>query len=276
MVNNKIIYLNSFLVALLFLVIIHEKPTITTLATYATSPEVKSVIDVLAQDNSLKLLGEGAPICIVVEIDNQTTYYFNISRRDNFVSVEEKYCADPDQDNIIIKFNSYEDLLLLKSNPQKFIKEKRNKGYYIFPSNFVKEGGEVACDYQFQKNYCPPLYYHFNKREIAETTLVCCANYELTEEEKALIKSLKKEKLGILEAPLEFITTPTGVILVTGGILFIIILTALIIIKPKNPLLDYVSSAKRQGFSEEQIKQALIEGGWDEATVNEALSLTRK
>ena len=166
-------------------------------------------------------------------------------------------------------------MLAFNSNPSAFIKEKQNTGYYIFPSNYVQIGGDVACSESFQKNYCVLLYYHLSKGEIAETTLVCCANYELTDEETAMINELKKGKIGILEAPLKFLTTTTGIIVAIGLILFIVIISALIMVKPKNPLLDYVNSARTQGFSDEDIKQALMDGGWDEKSVMDALMVRK-
>ena len=149
MSNNTVIYFTSVLVTLLLIFTLSDKPRIIGYATFATDAEAKTVIDIFANDNSIKMLGSGAQICAVVESGN-TTYYYQLSKSGEAVDVAEKYCADPGQDNLIVKFNSYDDLLEFNSNPADFVKNKINTGYYIFPSNYVQAGGDVSCSEAFQ------------------------------------------------------------------------------------------------------------------------------
>ena len=274
MSNNRVIYFTSLLVALILLVTLNDKPAITGYATFAAREEARSVIDTFSKDNSFQFLGQGAQLCVVVEINNQTTYYYKITKFGDSADVEESYCADPGQDNVIVKFNSYDDLLAFNAGPAKFVTTRKNTGYYIFPSNNVQSGGDVSCSETFQKDYCVPLYYYLSKSDISKTGLVCCANYELTADEKAKMAELKK---GTTESPLAFLSAlgigfnTTTIIIIIGIVLFVVIISALILVKPKNPLSDYVNSARIQGFADDDIRQALTDGGWDAKTVEDAL-----
>ncbi|MBW3022584.1 hypothetical protein KY308_00585 [Candidatus Woesearchaeota archaeon] len=270
MSKNHVIYLTSALVTLLFLFVLNENPAITGHATFATSPEVNAVLSTLSRDNSLLLLQDGAEICVVVEVDELSTYYFDLIKSGQSVSVQESYCADPLNDNLIFKFNSYDDLLEFNSDPVSFIQDKKNIGYYIFPSNYVITGGEVLCTPDFQKKYCVAPYYYFTESQLRTAGMDCCAGYELTAEDEARINELKG-KQGILEIPLEFLKSTTGIIVMIGAAVFIVIIASLIMVKPKNPLEGYVSSVRSQGYADEDIKRALLDSGWDEKTIDDAL-----
>ena len=275
MSNNNVIYFTSLLVTFILLFTLSDKPAITGFATFASGSEVRNVVSQISSLDEFSLLKEGTQLCAVIEISNETAYYYKITKTGEIVSYEEKYCADPNQDNIIVKFNSYDSLLQFQANPADFVKTKKNTGYYVFPSNYVQQGGDVACSATFQKNYCPALYYDLKKSDMANLGLVCCANYELTADENAAIASLKKTKGGTLESPFTFLFSTTGIIVVIGAILFIVVISALIMVKPKNPLVDYVASVRTQGYSDEDIKKALINSGWEQKTIDDALKIKK-
>ena len=88
MSNNKVIYFTSLLVALILIFTLNEKPSLTGFATFATNSEARAVIDTFSQDNSLKLLGQGSQLCAVVEIDNETTYYFNVAKSEKLAIIQ--------------------------------------------------------------------------------------------------------------------------------------------------------------------------------------------
>jgi len=269
--SNRLFFLFSFLFALMIITLLNQ-PAYTGYATFATPEETLAVVNVLAADNSLQLMGERAQLCLVVEIDNATTYYYRLVKTGGIVDVNENYCADPGQDNIIIKFNSYDDLLAARSNPVTFIQERRNTGYYIFPSNYVEQGGVLKCTQSFQQNYCAPFYYYSTSTDLAQLDLACCANYELSPEQLAKVEQLKTGKPPSgMQSPLTFLFSTTGIMIAIIFIVVIVIVSTLIATRPKNPLIDYVKTTKAQGYSDENIKNALAQSGWDEKTINDAL-----
>ncbi len=268
--KNKIIFLITFLFALLFLLFINN-PTLTGHATFATKEEARAVVNVMSADNSLKLLGEGAQLCVVVEIDQNTTYYFSLTKTGSIVDIQERYCADPGKDNVIVKFNSYDDLLSARGNPETFFFERKNSGYYLFRSNYIEDGGNLKCTQSFQQRYCAPFYYYLDSNDLASENLICCANYQLTAQQQRQIENLKSGKESTLQSPMEFIFSTTGLIIIISIIVLIIIITSLVVMKPKNPLSDYVHKVKSQGYDDDQIKDMLLQSGWDQQTIDDAL-----
>ena len=163
------------LFALMIVSLIYNNSPLTGFASY--SGGINDAIANLTSEQSFKLLGDGAFFCVVVETGNETTKYYEVAKYEGEAYVKESYCADPGQNNVIIKFNSYNDLLEAVQNPEKFIVEKRNTGYYIFPSNYVSYGGAAACSPSFQQKYCGALYAYFSSSEIGALGLPCCAQY---------------------------------------------------------------------------------------------------
>lgn len=232
-------------------------------------------IKIMAADNALKLLDTGTTICVVVEMNNETTYYYELTKTDSLVDVSYKYCAEPGQDNIIIKFNSYGALQRFKESPKNFIKEMQNIDYYIFPSNYVAPGGAVNCNLDFQSKYCGASLYYFSSDELREIKLDCCADYSLSLEKERLMKQLKLGKAAIEEKP--FFLTGIGITVIVLALLAMILIggiSAAMIRKPKiEPALkDYIENLLLQGYPEEQIKQALLDVGWEEKKVDLAVS----
>lgn len=168
---------------------------------------VSATVLEFANDKSFEYLGDKALFCVVVEMDNETTYYYELVKYNGEAYVKESYCAWPLQDNIIVKFNSYEDLTEFKNNPKQFVAEKMNMGYYLFPSNYIIHGGNLRCSEEFKEKYCGGFFNYFSGSEIKDLGVPCCAN--------------------------QF--TPTGMAFIFGSVvktsgIFLIILIAIIIV----------------------------------------------
>ena len=269
--RNWLFFSLAFVFTLMVLLMLSSPAQITGHATFATKSEVKAAINVIAGDNALKLLDEGAEICVITDIDEETTYSHALVKTGNTIQVREEYCGNPGQDNIIIKFNSYDDLLDSKSDPENFFINKKNEGYYIFRSNYVSEGGQLSCSSSFQETYCPAAYYYLSSSQMASAELACCANYELTDEEEVLINEMKAVRTTSSFSPVDFIFSTTGVIIVIISIILVVVIASLLIMQPKNPISDYVENARKQGYDDYAIKNALTQAGWDEKTINQAL-----
>lgn len=254
---------------LMIILVLNNGINYTGFATFASETQVGAAISDLTSNTALGLLGDNAKICIVTEMDDLTTYYHNIVNS-GILSVQNEYCADPGQDNVIIKFNSYDDLVEAGANPKTFILEKQNTGYYTFPSNYIQTGGSPQCTQSFQQKYCGPFFYYFTKTELSKMDLACCANYELSPEQEATLNLLKGKKPVNLNTITEFLFSTTGVIIAIIGIVFIIVIASLVMIKPKNPLSDYVKNTRAQGYDDEQIKELLRQSGWDDKVISGA------
>jgi len=174
---------DKFLVALLVIVIVAAVFLLTKNIPIAgsafISPEkVGLVVKDMASSKALGLLGENSSICLVVETDKSATYYFSIAKGENSPIIKNEYCADPGQDNVIIKMNSFDSLLEARHNPKWFAINRRNTGYYMFPSNYVMKGGEINCTAKFQMNYCEALQEILEPEEMSGLQLQCCAEYK--------------------------------------------------------------------------------------------------
>jgi hypothetical protein len=58
---------------------------------------------------------------------------------------------------------------------------------------------------------------------------------------------------------------------VISAIVLVVIISSLVVMRPKNPLLDYVKTTRSQGYNDEDIQNTLMQSGWDEKTVNDAM-----
>ena len=186
LMRRGILFLLAFLFSIMALSLLNNHPHISGFATEVISTEraefkeeMDAVVSTLRFEKSLKYLGENSDICIVIEEQNRT-YSYDMKKINDSVDISEAYCAAPNQNNVIIKFNSYKDLLDSKSKPRWFIKERRNTGYYIFPSNYVLQGGEINCTADFQQKYCGVLYSYLSSSEMSSMGLGCCASHIFT------------------------------------------------------------------------------------------------
>lgn len=237
-----------------------------------SSGDVLIDVQVVAADNSLKVLGAGAKLCVVVEMDDNMTYYYELVKSDGSIVPQYKYCADPSNDAVIIKFNSYDDFAGFKADPSGFLVNKRNTGYYLFPSKYVESGGAISCTEEFQQRYCGAAYYYWNEQQQRDLQLDCCANYFLPESIKNEIETLKK---GRVEAPATMLNL-TNLIITVLLLGVLVALVLFLVLKKKKPetnseLKEYVESCRMQGYTDDQIRGALAESGWEEKDINNIL-----
>ncbi len=272
--RNALYFLTSLFFALLIITLVHEgSPSFTGMATFATNEQTRAVVNVLKADSAARLLGEGAEICLVVDIDNQTTYYYQLVKSGNLLDVQETYCADSGQDNVIINVNSYDDLLSARQNLRDFIIEKRNTAYYLFPSNYIQPAGEVQCTPSFQQRYCGALYKYFTSSQLASRDMVCCANYELSPEQRSALTEIRR---GKEEAAAPFFFSTTGIMIIISVIVAVIIVLTIVLTRGKSPLDEYIEKTKKQGYADEQIMNYLVQSGWPAEEVAKVLRKKKK
>lgn len=174
--RNKLISLFSFLLIFMIIGLLHNNILYTGHATLEDNRTAEQVMNDFASHKAFKMLGNNALFCIVIQNGTERDY-FVVAKHEGEMLIKKEYCADPGKDNVIVKFNSYQDFYEAASDPKDFIINKRNTGYYIFPSNYVLPGGEVQCKYYFQMGYCRGLHGLFDGREISALGLPCCADF---------------------------------------------------------------------------------------------------
>lgn len=253
-----------------------RRPVITGYAVKSAS-DVQIEMEIIAADNSLKMLGDGAQLCAVVEIDKNNTYYYGFTKTPTTVDVKNQYCADAKENNVIVKFNSYDELESFRSDPAGYLQSKANTGYYFFPSANIAKGGAVNCNADFQAKYCGVAYYYLTQDQMRSAQLNCCADYSLSSDMKNRLVQLKTGASPVLQSPFDFLTSLQGLAAI-GALVVVIIGTSafLVLRKPKQagvaPELDhYITTSLQQGFTPEQIKRELLETGWEEKTIDDAM-----
>ncbi len=239
-----------------------------------SSGDVLIDVQIVAASDAFKMLGEGAKICAVVEMDKNTTYYFEIKKTAGSFVPESKYCADPSNDALTIKFNSYDDFTNFKSDPAAFLGSKQNTGYYFFPSKYIQSGGAINCDAEFQQRYCAAAQFFWTKEQLTSLQLDCCANYALPADVENQIKTLKT---GAVEKPATLINTTN--LIITVVLLAVLVALVLILLTKKKPKIspeikEYVDNSRAQGFTNDQIREALMQSGWKEKDINNMLGKT--
>ena len=177
---KRLFIFSLILIAFLMSALIYSNMAVTGYASYPAKPSESEISSMLVSVKSFSYLGEGAVACILVQMDSNTIYHYEISKKEGRPSVADFYCGDPGQDNVIIKINSYDDWTALRENPKLFMVEKRNTGYYIFPSNYVMQGGDVKCSADFQQKYCGALYAYFTSSQLSALGAPCCASFTPT------------------------------------------------------------------------------------------------
>ena len=246
-----------------------SKPTITANITMAQ----KSADSVLAElrgaldHPAAGLIATGARVCVVLELEDGT-YYFDILKTAEFFESAVRYCADPGQDNLIIKFNSYEAFSAFLSDPVAVLTTRQNIDYFIFPSNYVAAGGAVNCVPAFQSAFCAAAQLRLSAARLRELGLGCCADYVPSAEQAALLAQLRKAPVFEFPLPRPPIALIVVLVVVLAGLaLGLVLLKIRKRAKLPAELVDYVRNALDAGYTKDEIRAALEQAGWKSEVV---------
>ncbi len=133
--------------------------------------------------NGLFLLnntGNGSKICLIVPY-NLTSYSFNVDKNVANITVNYSpnfYCDGENQEDIVLKYISYNSFLAAKSNMScnRFKTTLDGTEFYILPSKFVASGGAITCNQEFQNKYCEAVRQCATNLEMKLYGLDCCAS----------------------------------------------------------------------------------------------------
>ncbi|MFC1728386.1 hypothetical protein ACFLZ7_02900 [Nanoarchaeota archaeon] len=229
--------------------------------------DVQTQVEGLADKLTFLSLVEEANICLIINMGDSTTYSFNIDQVGTVIDVspaEEVYCDGLNAEDFVFSYVNYEAFLEhSEGNPtlDDFKATGDGTNYYVLPSKFVERGMTVKNKEGFESQY-GLLFGGFS-----------------AEEREAFLTN-PAAQLEQRQAASGF---PTG--LIFGGIVLIVGAILLVILAPKMmkkpdihkniQLIAYIKSAVSKGYTEENVKKALIGSGWPEKDVMSAIDASK-
>ncbi len=284
--ENAVLILILVVIAVLSGLTILKYGGITGLA--AQSPEVVLTdIKELAATDAVKFLGDNAIICIRIQMDTDNIYSYEITK--NSASIVQS-C---NQNSIIVKFLSYYVFKKFKTDPLQEYLTNKNINFFAEQSNYFSPALGVVCSDEFKANYCGLGYFYFTKDEMKRLGIDCCADYVLTAGQQGIAKEKQVEQATYVQS----ITVKSNMWMWVSGAAIMIVLGGFVGVltlrkkpaaqpqqkfqpaqqafapQPVNPeLARYVQQSLAQGLTQEQIRQSLLNVGWDENSVNGALN----
>lgn len=267
-----------------------------------TKGEIKSDLYDFANELPItKLAGIGSQICVIVDVDNETSYTFSIDKNRDGITISEPFgwdCGGEYEEDLIIKYLSIADFYEHINEPtcERFKTTGAGEDFYYLPSRFVIRGGDPVCNNEFNKKYCAAVNYCLSKDEMTAGKLDCCLDIQLSELQKSIVANAKNgifptadELTRLEEEAVSQIKKPSAIgfgSLIWIGLIAIVLImgsASLLMLKSKSKekisltdehkkqLAEYVEKTKAQGFNEEQIKQTLLQQGWPEDSINEVI-----
>jgi len=224
--------------------------------------------------------GDGAQVCLLIDIGNNEVYSFQIFKDSGVIDVSHspfsRYCSN-DINNIggedfVIKYVDYGSFIDHYNDPtcEKFIRGGGGKDFYYLPSEFIMDGGIPVCNDLFRERYCNAVAQCITNREMHIRGLDCCI-----------------ERKGIYALPsffwdVKMLIAAIGVLLLlvvlTGGLVFHKIKVAKEaektkkekLIRGQKELEMYIKDTKCQGFDRETIEEHLLSIGWKKEDIDKA------
>ena len=230
-------------------------------------------IQELLRSPEFKVIGSGAKICINVKVgDNEIRGYKIRKSGDLFkVSQSKSYCEGSNDEDIVITFESYSALLSAKDldGLEYFNLPSAEDEVKLWQSRFIRVGGLVKQDEEFNNRYCKFLTDNFNS-ELRIWGINC---------------DVDEEKPNAL---LGFFGEFWWMILIGLFVVAIVIVGFSLYNYRDNSdddeieqetleqLHKYIENSRKLGYGDYKIRDALIESGWDYLTVKAAFEKVRK
>jgi hypothetical protein len=249
---------------------------ITGHAILARTEDGQSSIQELFRNNIFNTVGSGAKICINVKNSDEDIFSYKIRKRGNIFNVEPSilYCDGINNEDFVFTFENYDALLNAKNNfnIKQFKNPAPNNDFKIWESTYIGVGGLVRCDDDFRTKYCPFLNNHLTLKEQKALGITCCDDPD-KEEPKAmsLITTFIKQFWWLIGLIIISVSLGLGAIILLGQ-------------KEEEELSpdyelqlkEYIEEARRYNFGDNEIKERLLESGWDEKHITKAFNKLRK
>jgi hypothetical protein len=224
--------------------------------------------------------GDGAHICLLIDVGNNEVYSFQIFKNNGNIEVTpspySRYCENDvnntGSEDFVIKYVDYDSFIDNYENPtcDKFVNNGNGEDFYYLQSEFMKPGGIPVCNDLFRERYCSAVAQCISNREMHLKGLDCCI-----------------ERKGIYALPSFF--WDIKILVITAGVLLIlIVLTGGLVVhkltklrelektrkemlsKGQKQLEKYVKDTKDQGFRREMVEKHLLSLGWKKEDIDKA------
>ncbi|RME77346.1 hypothetical protein D6774_04680 [Candidatus Woesearchaeota archaeon] len=287
----------AFLLLTGIVLVLHSsgQPSITGFAVKDSS-QTGVLLESALNDNSVFSKAGVSNLCLIVE-----NISYDVSKTSDVFVVSQSSgdCDGPLQEDLIIKFNSYEDFLGVVSDPTplNIVRGRAGVHYYILPSRMVQTGGNVICDAEFKAKYCPVARSLTTEEELIRGDLTCCIDKLTPELEKLMEEHYASGTFVNEDSPVVHQPANNGFWMWIIGLfvgLLVIILISVITLRvmtkeqtkksesnaESNGTIDqlkaYIEQTLAQGYSPEQIRAYLEGQGWSDAKLDEAFSAITK
>ncbi len=227
--------------------------------TIAKESILKDLEDVVPQLTFLKDVEEGS-LCLIVNINPTTKYSYEIIKVAGVTAVtssSDLYCKGVDKEDFIISYISYDKLkeqLIPTVTFAQLRSTSAGANFYVYPSKQVLPGLLLANPSEFNQKFGAFLKKNFNAQEIQQILN-------------------PKQAEGRLASPI----ISYLFYFIVGVVVLVVLIVTIIFTHTKKPeikenleLVSYIKASLSQGYQEEQIRQALSQGGWSAEQIDEA------
>ncbi len=247
------------------LIIQSTNPGLLSITGRATQ-SIPSQNDVLSEiDSSIQNLdfindANDFSMCLIVNVDPITVYSFDVVKTNGAVAVtssDQLLCKGTQNEDIIISYVSYDALKLqLSSNPafDTFKNTGDGTAFYVYPSKLILPGMKIADPVTLKAKFGTILNKYFTQQEINQ-----------------MLNPAQPQTSSPLPA------TSYLFYIIIGLVSLVLVVSIGIVLFSKKPdikenleIVSYIKSSVAQGFTREQVRQALLSSGWPEEKIQEA------
>lgn len=233
-----------------------------------TASDGQATIQQILRNSEFDLIGSGAKFCVQIKNQDDEIFAYKVRKNGNMfrVTESEKFCDGSTNEDFVITFENYRDLINAKELPnlRYFRLSSVEKSVTFWQSRFIRVGGLVVQNDEFNEKYCSFLSKHFSNN-LRNWGIEC----ESDESQSFLVFLFKKFWWVFL------------IVLFIGFISFV----GFNLFKDDDETVEentldqlhsYIEQSRNLGFGDYQIKETLLSSGWDEKTIKLAFEKIRK
>ncbi|KHO50627.1 MAG: hypothetical protein QT07_C0008G0005 [archaeon GW2011_AR16] len=268
----------AFLILTALFILPQTKSPLTGLAVAEVDDQTLfgEVQRLLQQFPITKHLGSGSEFCLLVKTGETNFKSFDIFKSGSKVSVAPSpystYCSNDinnqGSEDFVFQYNTYDAFKQHLDQPDcgKFRELLKTEQIYYLASEFVQSGGKPVCNALFQERYCSAAMQCVPYHELPALGLDCCIGQQPQSTFPAFGSQAFVAMIFLF------------VVLVLLSVL------VLVHIKHKHQEQEageakehqhqveaFIDEGLEDGYSKDELKEALLEQGWDEQTIDPIL-----
>jgi len=237
-------------------------------------------LQMLSRGDLFQLFGEDTNLCIIIP-DINDSYSFDLDKNSEFFEVsasDDLYCDGLNKEDMVIKFNDYASFKNYDDLTCDFKSGRAGQDYYILPSRFIEENtGSVTCNDEFRDKFCPLIKECMSDKEISSASIVgCCDDYPEEESPSNFSIDAISGLISMIIDNIFFILIPIIIIVIIVGVfMFMKIHNGSDDGDDNSELREYIQNCLSQGYQDFQIRNILIQEGWDQTLVDSTFQQVR-